>query len=268
MTQCGKMQNVIAGANLIGGHDGFVLKCIDIILTYYNNEQISIEIAENYLLFGGNLPLKNRRIHYKDKTSLLTESHHRLLWLLETHLLSIDKYGDLMDKKYGIVDPNFATRLCLRTWLALNCKDSKDHNQFLSFWLGAKLKFHESNPEKNRLACAVLTRVLIWEDSNNDFDDDKERQQNSTPRSSSNILAKSLHLDQSFIISLTKNCCGMVESVPPMIDVAVVGGDFYYHCSSLEEAAFLWHFVLRLSIINDYVGFLPFMMNHRRCQLC
>ena len=213
MKQCGKMQNIIAGANIIGGHDGFVLKCVDIILKYYNDEQISIQIAENYLLFGGNLPVKNSRIHCEDKKTL-TESHHRLLWLLETHLLSIGKYGDLMDKKRGNVNASFATRLCLRTWLALNREDSTYHNQFLSFWFGTKLKLYEPNQEKNRLACAVLARVLIWEDGNSDFDDDKPRQKNSPQ---SNILAKSLHLDQSFVISLSKNCCGMVESVPPMV---------------------------------------------------
>uniref|UniRef100_A0A7S2S8Q5 Uncharacterized protein n=1 Tax=Eucampia antarctica TaxID=49252 RepID=A0A7S2S8Q5_9STRA len=250
MKQCGMMENVMAGANLIGGHEGLVLQCVDILMNY---AYLGMNEAESLLLYGqrddvsflstttsspssssSSILRSSTGCGKKNGVLMLTEGHKRILWLLETYVLSIEKYGDLDSSllRRGKVNPDFAARICLRAWLSLNLNGHlKCCGPVLSSWLYAKLNLGATSTKSNnqnskhngdchnRLACAVLARVLLWpssssleEDSPNDNDDDDD-----SDHDSNKVLAEWLDFDPSFLIALSFHCCGMVESVPPPI---------------------------------------------------
>ncbi len=90
--QCALVGNVRAGANLIGGKNGFVLSCCDVIMLEL---QVSMEDAEAFFL---NDELSMRVIQessrYQQDRFVLNDSHRQLLWLLDEHVLSIRTYGE------------------------------------------------------------------------------------------------------------------------------------------------------------------------------
>jgi hypothetical protein len=102
MRQCGLAENIQAAAFLIGGRNGLVLECADLLIT---NVGISMRDAE-IALFGGSLvDLKEmlavwHRDHSPEKrVSSLSEwtpstSHHHILWLIQHHVLNVSTYGE------------------------------------------------------------------------------------------------------------------------------------------------------------------------------
>ena len=127
MKQCALMGNIGAAANLIGGNDGIVLRCANIITFGDANR---IQEAEEFLLgkkddvdFGENLS-----DDYNKSTTdefILTEGHREILWCLDKYVLSAKRYGEFFSSSNrGSIDPTFAARICLRSWLSL-CRSRK-----------------------------------------------------------------------------------------------------------------------------------------------
>lgn len=201
MKQCYRAKDVVAGAYLIGGTNGFVLHVSDVL-----NRGIGISIpdAESFLL-DDRLNLTTIEECKAESAFELTDGHQKLLLLLDEHVLGIKTFGDFdFVHNRGRVDPVFAARSILRAWLSLSFGHKADASRWLGDWLGDHLEirsvsthtstgvvtnggiYHSNlegtnnsdddakNPERDddgkdsaapirhRLACASLVRSLLW----------------------------------------------------------------------------------------------------------
>ena len=206
MKQCALTGNVLAGANLIGGRDGLVLKCCDILL---KGTDIIMDEAESYVI--------DDILHgAKDGISTefdLTDEHRKVLWLFDEHVMSVRTFGEFNPSAIrGKVDPIFAARACLRTWVRLNCSMESTH--WLVAWFRHRLGVVNGAVSHKRLSCAVLVRALMWppiDDPTKDIEPDSEQ-----------LLANILGIESSFLVQLCRSCCGLVEAVPPSMAEEII----------------------------------------------
>ena len=211
MKHCAWAENISAAANLIGGTDGLVLKCTNVLIKSLN---ISIKEAEGILLEGGMISVEKKKIQSSDSSFALTDGHRSLLLLLEDHVLSVKTHGqfDCMALRGGI-DPVFAATMCFRVWLYLqqNCQENNHANSWLESWLRSRLGISSNvgSVSKRRLACAVLARSLLWPDEDNLAD------YNSGAGKQPAVLGEALGLNKQFLVDICKSCCGLVDAVPP-----------------------------------------------------
>lgn len=214
MRQCALAGNVRAGANLIGGKNGFVLSCCDILMVEL---QISMEDAEEFFL---NDKLSTRIMKdssfYKQSRFELSDSHRWLLWLLHEYVLSIRTYGEFETVHLrGRVDPVFCARSIFRAWLCLTYSDKENGSAWLVKWLRTRLGILEDRQiSEHRLACAALTRALVWpSDSEINAAEAVE---------SGQMLGNVLKMESKFLVQLAQSCCGLVESVPASVAEDVI----------------------------------------------
>ena len=196
MRQCFLAGNVQAGANLIGGFNGLVLGCCNVLVDVAG---LDIDAAEKFLLGdilsidGQTTPLSGFAVN---------EAHFEILWLLREHTLRVQNYGDFaISTTRGRVDPVRAARVCLRAWWRV-CLTTEGSSQWLVQWLQDQLEM-EDNRSQHRLACAALLRALIWP---------SEGKRDVEP---SKFLASSLRIPNSFLTQLALSACGLVEAIPP-----------------------------------------------------
>jgi hypothetical protein len=222
MRQCALAGNVRAGANLIGGKNGFVLQCCDILMLEL---QVSMEDAEAFFLDETlSLEIIEKSSNYHPpQFEPLTDSHRQLLWLLDEHVLSIRTYGEFDSTHIrGRVDPVFCARSIFRAWLCLTFQDKKVASAWLARWLRARLDIQEGHTiSKHRLVCAALTRALVWNDTPNN-----NTAATSTPGAASGqrmMLGHALEMEIKFLVQLAQSCCGLVESVPPAVAEEIIG---------------------------------------------
>ena len=253
MKQCFQVNNIVAGANLIGGTNGFILH-VCYILT--EGLGISVNDAESFLLND----VLDVQIVEESKMEMvsfeLTSRHRILLSLLDEHVLSIKTFGDFDSiHNRGRVDPVFAARSILRAWLSLSYGDKSNSSNWLGDWLARRLEIrngvassssspppnttrvfvdeHEDtnastgsndNNNKHRLACASLARSLLWPNNNATpkttatarvNDDDSKNNVGEGGGGTMVSLAISMKFDKQILIQLCQSCLGLVESVPP-----------------------------------------------------
>ncbi|GFH51512.1 hypothetical protein CTEN210_07988 [Chaetoceros tenuissimus] len=197
MKQCVRMNNAQSGANLIGGQDGLLLKCAYILSTEFS---LSMKDAEMILRrpFEKKPPDGNETFMSSFE---LTDTHKTLIFELEKYCLRAKKFGDFYkDETCGFINPVFAGRLCLRTWLELG-KKYPSSLSWLQCWLADRLNIGGDVPA-NRLPSAAIVRSLLW---------------NSSKEDESEALAVSFGFDLNFLVQLTKNPLGLLESVEPNI---------------------------------------------------
>jgi hypothetical protein len=209
MRQCALAHNVQAGAHLVGGSNGLVLECCDILVSELG---LSINVAESFLLaetFTDVTPSKA-----PDRVFNLNTGHICLLWLLECHVLDVRTYGDFESTGRGRVDPVFAARLVFRSWFLLTRETKRDSNECLTGWLRQKLQMADDELSPRRLVCAALVRALLWPSDAAS----KRDLQCGGKSSTKTLLAAKLELSSSFLVSLTRSCLGMVEAIPPSLD--------------------------------------------------
>jgi hypothetical protein len=217
MEECALSGNVRAGANLIGGRDGFILSCCNILMLEL---QISMEEAETFFL---NETLDNQRIITEESSKFqqhrfeLTESHRQILWLLDEYVLSVRTYGEFESNHYsrGRVDPVFAARSIFRAWLCLTHFCKRQGSDWICRWLVGRLGLERDATGRHRLACAAMVRALLWPSDGQEFSEDSM-----TPDS---LLGHALQMDKHFLIQLAHSSCGLVESVPPPIAEGLIG---------------------------------------------
>ena len=197
MRQCTLTNNVSAGANLIGGPNGLILECCDILIRRFGLE---MDQAEKFLL-SNPMPTTDVDIIGHEQFSL-QYGHIHILLLLEQHVLCVRTYGEFDTSHHrGKVDPVFAARTCLRTWWCLTQKHIADGTRWLVIWLRKKLDMvRDKHQSPRRLACAALVRSLIW----------PERPE----ISNDTTLASRLEIPTEFLVALTKSCSGLVETLP------------------------------------------------------
>lgn len=206
MRQCALAGNVRAGANLVAGKDGFVLSCCDILI---NELGISMEDAEAFFLNESlNMKIVELASNRQPKAATFKVGHasRQLLWLLDEHVLSVRTFGEFETIHIrGKVDPVFCARSFLRAWLCLSCLgDKKSGVSWLVNYLRERLEIQEdSTSSRHRLASAALTRALLW--SSGDGSKAKD------------VLAVHLDIERKFIVQLAESCCGLVESIPPLV---------------------------------------------------
>jgi hypothetical protein len=250
MKQCFQANNIVAGANLIGGTNGFILQ-VCYILT--EGLGISVNDAESFLL-NDVLDLQIVEESKMEMVSFeLTSRHRILLLLLDEHVLSIKTFGDFDSiHNRGRVDPVFAARSILRAWLSLSYGDKSNSSNWLGDWLARRLEIrsdvasssstypnttrifvdeHEdtiasagsNNNNKHQLACASLARSLLWPNNNatpktasaTTVDNDDDSKENGGDGSTIVPLAISMKFEKKLLIQLCQSCLGLVESVPP-----------------------------------------------------
>lgn len=216
MKQCAMSGSISAGANLIGGKNGLVLKCCDILI---KGAGTSMDDAEDYILNGdlAETTLWTKAKHDKKKTSKssfeLTDEHRSVLWLLDEYVLSIKTYGDFDTTHVrGKVDPVFAARSCFRAWFLLSLKETTEATAWLVHWLRTRLGINQDQVSPKRLACSALTCALMWP-TNDQVVDVGELDDTSDET----LLANVLDMESLFLVQLSQSCCGLVEAVPPSL---------------------------------------------------
>lgn len=211
MRQCFRSGNVEAGAELIGGQCGLILRCCDILIKY---AQMTMESAETFLVTS-KIPASCgvETCNGSDSSFTIQQFHKVILFLISEHVLSIRKYGDFDSTYYrGKVDPVFAARMALLTWWFVTRSHLHEATPWLTDWLDRKLQLgtpvtveddfdHSHQAIPLRLACAAIVRALVW--SREDC--------GSAPE---DCLASRLKIPGQFIVRLSISCCGLVESLP------------------------------------------------------
>jgi len=197
--QCARIGNVNAVANLIGGHDGLVLQCANIIAS---GDTSRIGEAEGFLI--GKTENFIPSYHDSDLSTNIdtftpTEGHRYLLWNLEKYVLSSKKYNEFLISYRGNIDPVFAARICLRAWIAMSvahpyCNSGK----WLENWLSKALR--KDNKEQSRLASATLSRCLLCNEMGQ-----KEIETN-------NNISELLGFSGHFLVMLAQVSCGIAVS--------------------------------------------------------
>mmetsp|Transcript_4177 Transcript_4177/g.7659 ORF Transcript_4177/g.7659 Transcript_4177/m.7659 type:complete len:702 (-) Transcript_4177:675-2780(-) len=216
MRQCFLAQNVSAGANLIGGKNGFVLHICQVLM-----EEIGLSMADaESFLMSDELDLRPVEESKVEMTSFdLTNAHRKLLWLLDEHVLSVKTFGEFETIHIrGRVDPVFASRSIFRAWLSLSYGDKKAASNWLSQWLARRLEIgafscsiniNSSEPTpSHRLACAALARSLIWPSTSTTLVGPEEDSYGVVS------LASVMEFETKFLIEVCESCVGLVESVP------------------------------------------------------
>jgi hypothetical protein len=221
MKQCYLAGNVVAGANLIGGKNGFVLHLCQML---HENVGLSVADAER-LVVSDNLDLRLIESSAVEWSSFeLTDSHRKLLLLLDEHVLSLKTFGEFETTHIrGRVDPVFVARSIFRSWLSLSYGDKKAASNWLSQWLSRRLELGPYRPDvsakskngvaatcRHRLACAAIARSLIWPSSNIGSFVGESEEGESPP-----ALAVIMEMEMKFLIEVCEACVGLVESVPP-----------------------------------------------------
>jgi len=211
MYQCALSDNLQAAAFLVGGKKGMVIECADLLVSALD---MSVDEAERALFTSSLVNLKKAVAPLYAGISLKKEeastfrldlSHKHLLWLLEEHVLNIQKYGefDSSSSNSQKITPNFVGRVCFRAWFCLTHPKMLDSSaKWLEDWLRKKVDLSNGQASK-RLACAALVRTLLWADEAEELDDEDEP-----------ILAAVLGFDGRFMAELAQACCGLIESIP------------------------------------------------------
>jgi len=214
MKQCAMSGNISAGANLIGGKNGLVLKCCDILI---KGAGTSMDDAEDYILSDGlgETTLWTRAKRDKKGSGQdsfeLTDEHRSVLWLLDEYVLSIKTYGDFDTAHVrGKVDPVFAARSCFRTWFLLSLKETAEATAWLINWLRTRLGIQMDQVSSKRLACSALTCALMWPTTDEVVDVGEL-----DAASDETLLSNVLDMESLFLVQLSQSCCGLVEAVPP-----------------------------------------------------
>ena len=209
MRQCALAGNVRAGANLVGGKDGFVLSCCDVLI---NELEVSMEAAERFFLdesLSMRVLERASTRQLKEESFNIGHAHRHLLWLLDEHVLAVKTFGEFETVHVrGKVDPVFCARSFFRAWLCLSyLGDKKRGTVWLVNYLRKRLGIQDdSKPSSHRLACAALSRALLW--TSNDVMEE--------------VLAIRLDIEKRFLIQLAESCSGLVESVPPIVAEKIV----------------------------------------------
>ncbi|KAI2489820.1 hypothetical protein MHU86_24755 [Fragilaria crotonensis] len=198
MRQCVSASNVAAGANLLGGTNGLVLSCCDILI---QGAALDMATAESYILDDNLSPaVLTSREADRENAFAITDGHRQVLWLLLNHVLNVRTFGEFRPiHMRGKVDPVFAAQACLRTWLALS--SSTDSTPWLVKWLRRNLEIDGEKISPKRLACAALTRVLMWPTSDQSTDE----------------LATIIGVESTFLVQLAQSCHGLLETVPQSV---------------------------------------------------
>ena len=220
MRQCALCNNIQAAAFLVGGKNGLVLECSDLLLT--SLQSMDMKIAEKALLTGSLTELQTIAGQASGQQSQfsLTSCHEHILWLLETYVLSASTYGQFETTPSALdLDPVFTGRVCFRAWHCLT-SSTPDSTRWLENWLRDGLRL-QGGVSPKRLACAALIRSLVWADEL-DLDGDGE---------SELLLATLIGFGNSFLAELAQACCGLIESVPSNLAEEI--------CSSSTEPLFV-----------------------------
>eukprot|EP00551_Chaetoceros_affinis_P020546 CAMPEP_0203743610 /NCGR_PEP_ID=MMETSP0092-20131115/59532_1 /ASSEMBLY_ACC=CAM_ASM_001090 /TAXON_ID=426623 /ORGANISM="Chaetoceros affinis, Strain CCMP159" /LENGTH=228 /DNA_ID=CAMNT_0050630913 /DNA_START=87 /DNA_END=773 /DNA_ORIENTATION=- len=204
MKQCALMGNIGAAAYLIGGNDGIILKCANII-TY--GDASRIQEAEEYLVGRRDDVYFTKKIVNRKSSAddfLLTEGHCEILRYLDKCVFNARKYGEFLSvSTRGNIDPAFASRVCLRAWLSLCRSEKAPHSasgQWLENWL-------EENMQKDGkvLARAALTHCLLWTEIRNI--------NNEKTVLAESLVAESLGLSSRFLVMIAKKASHGLLSV-------------------------------------------------------
>jgi hypothetical protein len=213
MRLCALADNMQAAAFLIGGKNGLIIECADLLVS---NLEMTIQEAENALFAGSLVELKEAVPPLYDGVALQvvssnfmpSESHHHLLWLLQHHVIDVHTYGEFDSASHtGKITPVIAGKVCFRAWYCLTCPSELSNSaKWLEKWLRNKLDLTSGKSTK-RLACAALVRALLWADEVEDLD--------SIDGDEEILLAMMIGFDSRFQAELAQACCGLIQSIPP-----------------------------------------------------
>ena len=213
MRLCALADNMQAAAFLIGGKNGLIIECADLLVS---SLEMSIREAET-ALFAGSLvelmaavpPLhEGVALQLVSSSFMPSESHHHLLWLLQHHVIDVHTYGMFDSGSHaGKITPVIAGIVCFRAWYCLTRpSDLSSSAKWLEKWLRKKLDLNSGKSTK-RLACAALVRALLWADELDDL--------YSTESDEEILLATMIGFESRFMAELAQACCGLIQSIPP-----------------------------------------------------
>ncbi|KAL3812025.1 hypothetical protein ACHAXA_001332 [Cyclostephanos tholiformis] len=213
MRLCALADNIQSAAFLIGGRNGLILECADLLVS---SLEISIQEAESALFAGdlvelkGTVPFLHERVELEIEPSDFTpnENHHHLLWLLQRLVIDVHSFGEFEPASLaGRITPVLAGTVCFRAWYCLTRpSDLSSSAKWLEKWMRKTLELTRGKSKK-RLACAALVRALLWADEVEDLD--------SVDGDEEIILATMIGLNSRFMAELAQACCGLIQSIPP-----------------------------------------------------
>ena len=193
MKHCASTGYVQAGGNLIGGRNGIILECCDLLAMSLGWK---LSQSEEFLLSRAEPP----RRKVSGSFSIGEEQKH-VCWLIDQYVVQTRKYGEFdMSSHATVLHPAVAANFCLRTWWCLAFPNVSKATQWIERWLSEKLDLAENGVARHRLACAALCRALLWPG-------DEEY-------GSQETLATQMKFSNNFLVKLAGVCCGLVESVP------------------------------------------------------
>jgi len=259
MKQCYQAKNVVAGANLIGGTEGFVLHVCDIL-----NRGIGIPVsdAESFVCSDRLPDLEKIEEEHKTKTDHfeLTDGHKKLLFLLDEYVLRIKTFGQFhSDNARGRVCPIFAARAVLLAWLLLSFGSDKSlSTRWLGEWLRDRLELRATSatsvtPRSQNIASGFSDlNDETRQSSNRDHEEDhygrgssahdgnNRNHQDAFVASSRHRLAcaalvqallwskdesprlgDAMDFEKKLLLELSQISLGLVESVPPDVARAI-----------------------------------------------
>ena len=223
MRLCALADNMQAAAFLIGGKNGLIIECADLLVS---SLEMSIEEAESALFacdlveLKGSIPFLHERVESEVLSSDFrpSENHRHLLWLLQHQVIDIQSFGEFESaSRAGKVTPVFAGKVCFRAWYCLTRpSDLSSSALWLEEWLRQKLDLTNGKSTK-RLSCAALVRALVWSDEVEDLD--------SVEGDEIIILATMIGLDSRFMAELAQACCGLIQSIPPYLAEEILSSE-------------------------------------------
>jgi len=222
MKQCFQANNMLAGAHLIGGTDGFILHLCYILTDALG---ISTTDAESFLV-DDELDLQ---VVEESKTEMssfeLTSKHQTLLLLLDEHVLSIKTFGDF-DSVYnrGSVDPVFAARSVLRAWLSLSYGDKNTSTSWLGDWLARRLEIRRCSSSFTTPTPTPNTTTFVETDRDKGIHDED---------------VNASELNNSVPVARAASPAGVPPPLPPSTDVEAIDDDYISKGATTTTAAFL-----------------------------
>jgi hypothetical protein len=233
MKQCFLAGNIRAGANLIGGKNGFILSCCEILITELG---VTMDEAESFLtdekigasLVSTDIQSESKTAHEEEHSLfVLRGAHRRLLWLFDEHVLSVRTYGEFETTHIrGRVDPVFAARSIFRSWHSISISTTKQSSAWLVGWLRQKLGIAPGKVSPHRLVCAAIVRALVWSSNGRPSMEAVD---------SGQILGHEMCIEMPFLFEICQGCCGLVESVPPLVAESVLIESKMRHTENLSQ---------------------------------
>lgn len=157
---CGKMKNISAVSQIIGGYHGVLLRCAGILIKYTSAD---IDEVEAFLCHGNLYNVPSTHLYTTDKELIdCWKGRLEIMFLLEKSVLQLKKFKDLCSRgPTDGIDPVVSARLCLLSLYMLG--QGFHEGTILKEWLQNRLLSNEY-AKASRFASIAIIRAIFPSD--------------------------------------------------------------------------------------------------------